>query len=485
MAISSPGLGSNINVESIVSQLMAVERQPLTALAKKEASFQSKLSAFGVVKGALSAFQTAAKAIATTDKLTPTKASVSDAAILTAASSSNAVPGTYNVEVQSLAQSQKLMTSTGYNSTSDVVGTGKITISFGTYKPTVPPVTDPPTPPGIEFVVNADKAGGTITIDDTNKTLSGVRDAINKANLGVTATILNDGTKNYLSFTSTETGARNALKISVDDPSLNALAYDATGTGSSMAEKIAAKDAVILVDTVKVTKPTNTITDAIQGVTLNLGKEAVGTTVKVNLTRDTASMQSSIEAFVKAYNDVSKTLKDYTAYNADTSKAAVLLGDSTMRSIQSQIRNVLTTPIAGAPATMNTLAAVGIEFQKDGTLSVDSAKLSKALADPTKDVAKLFTSTSSGQGFGYKMDVLMGRILSPVGILNEKTKSINESISDIGEQRTKLNSRMDTIENRYYKQFSALDVALSNMTKTSTYLTQQLSAMASSLNSSS
>lgn len=481
MAISSPGLGSNLNVESIVSQLMAVERQPLTALAKKEASFQSKLSAFGVVKGTLSAFQTAAKAIATTEKLTPTKANVSDATILTAATGSNAVPGTYNVEVQSLAQSQKLMTSTGFNSTSDVVGTGKITISFGTYQ-----ATEPPDPAGTEFVANAAKAGGTITIDDTNKTLSGVRDAINKANLGVTATIMNDGTKNYLSFTSTETGARNALKISVDDPSLNALTYDATGVGTSnMAEKVTAKDAVILVDTVKVTKPTNTITDAIQGVTLNLGKEAVGTSVKVNLTRDTASMQSSIEAFVKAYNDVSKTLKDYTAYNADTSKAAILLGDSTMRSIQSQLRSVLTTPITGAPATMNTLAAVGIEFQKDGTLSVDSAKLSKALADPTKDVTKLFASTSTGQGFGYKTDVLLGRILSPVGILNEKTKSINESIGDIGEQRTKLNSRMDAIENRYYKQFSALDVALSNMTKTSTYLTQQLSAMAKSLNSSS
>ncbi|MGV8893084.1 MAG: flagellar filament capping protein FliD [Burkholderiaceae bacterium] len=470
MALSSAGIGSGLDVKSLVSQLMEVERAPIAALDKKEASYQAKLSTYGTLKGSLAALQTAAKAIATSDTLTPMKANVADASIFSASAGANAVAGTYDVEVISLAQSQKLMTATGYASTETAVGTGDITFNFGTYDTAVPPV----------FAANADKTAKTITIDSSNNTLTGMRDAINAANMGVSASIINDGTSNILTLTSNDTGARNALQITVSDPSLNALAYDpTTGGTTSMAQIASAEDAVIVVDTIRVTKQSNTITDAIQGVTLNLGKEVPGTTTRLTLSRDTSSMKSALESFVKAYNDTNQALKDATAYNATTRVAASLNGDSTIRTIQTQMRQIFGTPVAGAPSGMSMLSDAGISFQKDGTLTIDATKLAAATADPSKDLSKLFATSDSGKGYGYQMDMLIGKILSPVGPLADRTKSFDQSIKDIGTRRDTINTRLVDVEKRYRAQFTALDTLIASMTTTSNFLTQQLASLPS------
>ena len=480
-SLSSPGIGSGLDVSALVTQLMAIEKAPVTLLDKKEASFQTKLSTYGTLKSSLAALQTAAKALATPATFSPVTASVADATTLTASATSTAVPGSYAIEVVSLAQPQKLMMSAsgggGYSALESTVGMGTITVNFGTYSTDVPPT----------FTTNPDKlTAKTISIGSDNKSLAGVRDAINAANVGVSASIINDGNGYRLSLTSTDTGARNAMQISVAGDSgtvgdLGQLNYDPSSVvadATKASQNVVAKDAVIKVDNITITKQSNTITDAIDGVTLTLGKTMeAGSTTKLTLARDTANVKTSIEAFVKAYNETNTAMRSATTFDAATGKAAVLTGDSTMRSIQNQLRSLFGTPVAGVPSGMAILSDAGISFQKDGSLAIDATKLAAATADPSKDLSKLFATSDSGKGYGYQMDVLIGKILSPVGILVDRTNSFGKSIKDIGVNRDTLNARLAGVEKRYRAQYTALDTMIAKMTTTSNFLTQQLASL--------
>lgn len=472
--ISSAGIGSGLDVNSLITKLMDLERQPIRALDAKEAKIQAKVSALGLLKSSLATLQTAAKALSTPAQLSPLRASVADSTILGATASSGAVAGSYDIEVQSLAESQKLL-SAGYANTTDAIGTvgKKITFTFGTYSA------------GPTFAINADKPAQSITIDSDNNSLEGLRDAINAANIGVSASIINDGSANgyHLSMTSTATGARNAMQISVDDASLNAFTYDPTGGTSNMTQTVAALDAVIKVDTTTITKQSNTITDAIEGVTLNLtAKSASGVTTRLTLTRDNSSIQTAIQNLVKSYNDTNKALADATAYDATSGKAATLNGDSTVRMIQSQLRSLLSSSIAGAANGSSTLTDIGVNFQRDGSLSIDATTLSAALADPTKDFTALFAYKGTNKGYGLQLDTLIGQINSPVGIIATSSKGLTSSITDISKQRVILQTRLVNVESRYRAQFTALDTIIASMNTTSNYLAQQLTAISAMTN---
>jgi flagellar hook-associated protein 2 len=473
--ISSAGLGSGLDVDDLVSRLMAVERQPLARLDKKEASFQAKLSAFGTLKSALSEFQTAAKALGTPAKLSPLKTSVADAAVLGASAGEGAVAGNYDIEVKSLAQSQKLISNTGYGALTDEVGTGKLSIALGSYDADG------------AFTADAAKSAVELTIDSSNNTLAGVRDAINASNAGVTASVINDGSKSYLALTSKTTGVSSAMQLSVTlpdgadpaaTPSLSALAYNGPAS-TGLRQTVAAADAVIVVDSVRITKPSNTITDAIQGITLNLSKTtAEGVTTKLNLERETAPVKTAIETFVTAYNSLYKSMSESTAFDTATGKAAVLNGDSTVRSIQTQLRGILSSAISGAAPGSATLADIGITSQRDGTLAVDGAKLNAAVNDPNKNLTALFAYSGTNRGYAAQIDATVGRILSPVGTLPNHTKTFTDSIKDVGKQRTAMNERLAAAEQRYRAQFAALDKTIASMASTSSYLTQQLASLA-------
>lgn len=473
--ISSPGVGSNLDVKSIVSQLMQVEQQPLQLLDTKEASYQAKLSAFGSLKSALSTLQTAASKLNLSSTFLGNKASVADASVLSANVTGTAVAGDYNIEVQSLAKAQKLV-STGFASIDTVVGQGTLSISLGNYS-------DAGSPP-VSFTQKSGTTPVSITIDSSNNTLAGIRDAINNAGAGVSASIINDGTSYRLALTSTSTGTANSVKITATESGgagLAQLAYDGSAGGvSNMTQNVAAKDAVIKVDGVTVTKSSNTITDAIQGVTLNLAKETgTGVTTKLTLTRDTDSIASAIQDFVTAYNGVNKQIADATAYDSSTGKGSVLLGDSTARSVQTQLRSALSNIVPGAQSGLSTLSSIGISFQNDGSLSIDSTKLNNVLADPSNDVKKLFVKSDDGTvGYGSRINTLVSNfIFGTDAVLNGRIDSLNSSIKDIDNQRTQENARLSDVEARYYAQFNNLDTLISSMTQTQTYLTQQLAAL--------
>ncbi|HJW54197.1 MAG TPA: flagellar filament capping protein FliD [Burkholderiaceae bacterium] len=397
MGLSSPGIGSNLDVNSIVSQLMSVEQQPLLALAKKESSYQAQLSAVGNLKGALSSFQTAVQSLSDVSKFQVMKVSAADATVASASGSAVAVPGTYALEVSKLAQAQKLA-SAGQASSSTAIGNGTISFDFGTISlgtGSFDAATGKYT--GASFA-SSGSGVKTVTIDDSNNSLSGIRDAINSAKIGVTASIINDGgTSPYrLVLTESTTGKASSMKISVSgDAALGTLMNHDPGAlpaAQAFSETITAQNAEFKVDGISVTKTTNTVTDVIPGVTLNLAKTNSPSTTNITVARDTSSVMGTIGQFVYAFNQINQTLKDLSSYNTTTKQGAILNGDATVRSIQSQIRGVLTAPVTGGASVFTLLSQVGITMQKDGTLALDNTKLQSAMDSNFSDIAGVFAA---------------------------------------------------------------------------------------------
>lgn len=389
---------TNLDVNSIVSQLMTVERQPINKLNVKEAGYQAKLSAYGSIKGALSSFQTSTQSLSSASNFQPLKATPSDATVFSASATSIAVAGTYSLEVTSLAQAQKLV-ATGQTSSADAIGTGASTtvtfdfgtISGGTFNAGTGKYT------GAAFASNGDGTTS-ITIDSGNNSLQGIRDAINTAQMGVTATIINDGsgTPYRLALSSDSNGVSNSMKITVsgDATVSSLLAHDPAGT-QNLAQTVTAQNADFKVNGVTVSKTSNTVSDVIQGVTLTLSK-VTASPATLTVARDTAAVSSSITSFVKAYNDLAATLKNVSAYDAASQKGAILQGDSTVRSLQSQLRSMLSTPVVGTSGELTTLSDVGVTFQKDGTLKLDQTKLDSVMASNFSDIASLFAAVGKG-----------------------------------------------------------------------------------------
>ena len=395
MGLSSAGIGSNLDVEGIVAKLMSVERQPLTKLAKKEASYQAKLSGFGTLKGAFSQFQTAVHDLSDISKFQGVRASAADATIATASATPAAPPGAYALKVTQLAQAQKLV-ATGTASAIAPVGKGVISFDFGTVAGgTYDPIAGKYT--GAAFT-SAGSGIKTVTIDATNNSLAGIRDAINKAAVGVTATIVNDGgaSPNRLTLTSAKTGQAASMKISVADTApdtgLSALLNHDPAAGQALSQTATAQNANFSVDGIAVSKAINAISDVINGVTLNLLKADPLTTTVVTVARDTASVTTAVNNFVKAYNDISQNLTDAAAYNPVTKQAAILNGEASVRAMQSQVRAVLAAPVAGGASAFSRLSDIGVTLQKNGLLAVDSTKLSNATSSNFSDLAGLFAA---------------------------------------------------------------------------------------------
>lgn len=402
MGLSSAGIGSNLPIDSIISQLMTVEQKPLTVLDSKVSSYQSKLSAIGTLKSAMATFQSAAKGLADISKFQAVSAKVGDAAVASASAGSRAAVGNYSLEVTQLAQAQKLVAA-GRASATEPVGAGTITIETGTIS-------------GGSFDAASGKytgakfdAGGTaakqIKIDPNNNSLTGIRDAINKAGAGVTASIVNDGgaTPYRLVLTETATGKASSMKISVDgdDALKNLLGHDPAGV-QGMRETVSAKNAEFTLDGIAVSSATNSPADVLEGVTLTLAKTNAGNPTTVSVVRDTETVTASVGKFVSAYNAISKTLDDLTSYNAATKKGAVLNGDSTVRNMRTELRAMLAAPIANGGA-FSTLSEIGVTV-KAGVMAVDDAKLKKAIENSPADIASLFAANGkpSDSLVGYK-----------------------------------------------------------------------------------
>lgn len=430
MALTANGLGSGLDINGLVGQLMSLERRPLAGLATKEASYQTKLSAFGQLKNVLSALQTAANALKDAAKFSATKATVSADAGFTASATTSAAKGSYSVVVNNLAAAQRVATDKNISFTP---GSGQLSVTIG---------------------------ASTKTLDFSGGTVEQLRDAINGGDLGITASVIDNGTAKQLVLTGKNTGTASAFSV--------------TGLGieTGLYQIQPAENATLTVDGISITRASNTIDNVIEGVTLTLTKETA-TAGTVTVAEDTTGARSAIEGFVKAYNDANKAIKDLTAFNAETRKASTLTGDSTARSIQTDLRNIVGDSIAGLPG-VSRLSDIGVSFKADGTLTIDSAKLDAALKDPAKKVGSYFAGVADTTGFAEAISSKVENYIRSDGLLAGRTDGINASIKALEKQREALNTRLEKFEARYRAQFTALDSMVANLTQTSNFLTQQL-----------
>jgi len=397
--ITSTGLGSGLDVNGIVTKLVAAERTPASnRLDQQEATLQAKISALGTIKGALSDFRSAVDALQNASSFSTLQASSSDSTVVTASATSNSDVANYQLTVKQLAQSHGLA-SKAYTSATDAVGTGTITIKFGTtaYAPG-----NPTAPSG--FTQNADKGALTLTVDSSNNTLTGLRDAINKANAGVKASIINDGTGFRLVLNSADSGAKNGMEITVSDAGntgLSAFAFNATS--AQMTQTVAAQDAIVNINGLDVTSATNTVSSALNGVTLNLLKAQPGTAVGLNVTQNNGDITKAIQGMVDKFNAMVDTVAKVASYDAKTKTAGALSGDFTVRGAMSQIRALISQPVSGLTGSIRSLIDIGIKTQADGKLALDMDKLNKVLASNKDDVIALFAPVGlpSDSGVSY------------------------------------------------------------------------------------
>lgn len=473
--ISSPGIGSGLNVASLVSSLMATEQGPMNTILKQEATDQAKISAYGTLKSALGDLQTAASTLNQSSTFTSVAANVADSSYFTAAPTSGAVAGDYNIQVKALAASQKLV-SPAFADPTTVVGAGTLTIDIGKYDTST-------TPPG--FTAKSGSKPVTITISPDNNTLAGIRDAINGANAGISASIVNDGTGNRLSITTKDSGTANEVRIGVSTSDgsttgLSALAYDASSS-SGLTQNVAAADAHLVVDGLDVYKSSNTITDAVQGITLTLLKTTPsdGTPNKLSLVPDTDKIRTAIDSFVTAYNAVHSQITTLTAYDASTNTASLLTGDATTNGIDAKLRSMVTSTVNTGIPGLTSLTDLGVGFQPDGTLKVDTTKRDTILNDPTIDVKKLFVKTSATMvGVASIMNTgVSNMIFGNDATINQQLDNLNADVKQQEQRKTDETARLQQVQARYTAQYSALDTLIASMNQTQSYLTQQLASI--------
>ncbi|HUL82004.1 MAG TPA: flagellar filament capping protein FliD [Gammaproteobacteria bacterium] len=452
--LTSNGVGSGLDIQGLVQKLVAAEGAPKSArLDSAEADAQAKLSALGSLRSALSSFQDAVEKLKSVDAFSTRQVVASSKDFFTATAGTSALPATYAVEVEKLAQAQKLQSQPVASATA--VGTGTLTITSG----------------GENFDID---------IDSTNNTIAGIAKAINASPAGqdVIATVITGtGGTATLTLTARTTGAANAITVtqSGGDGGLAALQYPPSG-GIGLAQVTQASDALAKIEGVEVTSPTNTISDAIDGVSITLLEQNdPGDTSTFAVQTDETAAKSLINAFVKAYNGVVDAVKSVASYDANAKQAGPLFGDAGVVNITDQLRRTLSSVVPGVDSSLNMLAKVGVTADVDGHLSVDATKLDTAFNTSFEDVGKLFADPQAG--LAAKLDTMLTPYLQTGGVFDSRNDSLKASIADIDDQRTQLNNRLAELQDRYTKQFNALDTLLSQLQSTSNFLTQQLASL--------
>jgi len=438
MGISSAGIGSGLDVASIVNQLVAAERAPTEArIDRTERQVNGQISALGTLRSAFDSLRSAVEKLSADDTALARKVQLPEEPNFSASAGPGAAVGDYQVEVLALATAHK--TSTGAYAASDTaVGTGTLTITSG-------------------------EASFEIEIDSGNNTLAGIRDAINKATdgKGVTATIINADDGAHLVFTATETGIANELSISASggDGGLAAMT-----NATAMTELAAANDALVKVNGFERSSASNSIDDMLEGVTLTLTRAAPGTTQDFSVSSDASPLRGAAKGLVSAYNAALDAIAKTTKYDPTSNIAAALNGDAMVRGISRDFRDQVSS------ATTD-LKALGITSDKDGKLTLDEAAFDKAIAENPAPATRLF----SGEGsLTSGLEASLAKLLDDDGTLDDRSAGLEARTDGIEDQRVALDRRMAQVEERYRAQFTALDVLVSKMTSTSNFLAQQL-----------
>jgi flagellar hook-associated protein 2 len=479
--LSSPGIGSGLDVNAIVSQLVALERRPIQNLQVKAATLQTKLSGVGQLQGALAGLQDAAKKLATAGTYEAMNVTSSDSASVTAALSSGSSPsiGTFSLGVTSLAAGQTVVSGAGlFSASTQTVGSGTLTLSLGQWLP------------GNVFAPKSGSTPSTVTIAASDS-LSAIRDKINAVNAGVTASLVTDANGVRLSLQSTATGAVNGFRLTVaDDDTINTdgsglsrLAYDPENAAAQMSITVSAADAVATVNGIEVKSASNVFTDALQGMTFTAKKV---TTSNVNLVvgKNTESVRQAVNGFVSAYNTLSKFLSDQTKYDPATKQAGLFQGNGAVVGILNQLKSK-TIESTTSSATFNTLSSMGIEVQRDGTLQVATAKLDKALnsLDEMKTAMTASSLAPGAAGLGKRFQSMADSLLAATGgSVPNMTKSLQSQLASNQKDQSRYEGRVAAVEKRLRAEYSSLDSTIAKFNSLNSYVSQQISMLQKSSN---
>ena len=444
--LTSMGVGSGIDVDGLVTSLVNAKKAPQqNQISNQAASANTQLSALGQTSAALSALQSAMASLTDGSAFTARTVGSSDTTVFAASSSGNPVSGSYNVVVDHLATSLKA-SSPAFATASTAAGTGTMTLTV-------------------------DGQSMSLTFDASNNSLAGIRDAINKAsdNPGIAATIVTGTDGAHLVLSGTRTGAANGFSItsSGGDGGLAAFNYDVgAASGNGLSVITAAQDAAFSIDGLPASSAGNTVSSAIDGVTLNLVKAGSST---LNVTNDGSKATSALNNLVNTYNSFVGIYQNLTKYDATSETAGAMIGDATLNAISSTLSRIV-----GGTANGSTLSAIGISLQVDGTLKVDSAKLADALSDGGKKVGNLFAGSD---GFAARLNGQLEQWVGSNGTLASRTGSLAQQLKDLKTQQSALDTRMASLTARYQAQFTALDTLMSKLNSTSSYLQQQFDAL--------
>ncbi|RJR15178.1 MAG: hypothetical protein C4581_12710 [Nitrospiraceae bacterium] len=446
------GLSTGIDYNDLISKLMEVKRQPVKILENKITSYNDKMSSYSELSTKLSSLKSAADKLKYSYSFYVNTASVSDESVLGATASGTAKVGNYSIAVTTLASEEKeAHNGTGLTASSDILNNSGSDKTFQyTYAGTQRSLT---------------VASGT--------SLDGLKNLINNdsSNPGVTATVVNDGTNYRLIISGNETGSTKNITIDAGT-TLDGTGSTVDFTAATFTQNKTAANAAFSVDGLSVSRSTNSVSDVITGLTINLKKASTPTpaTATVTVAADNESIKEQINDFVSAYNDVMSFLKTNTAYDTATGESGILSGEGTARNIQNRIRDIATTSVPGLSGSISMLAEIGITTDyKTGNLSVNSSTLDTKLGSNLDDIADLFKNTS--KGIATQIYKYIGELTSTVdGAITLRKDGLSDIIKSISNTIRNMEFRLDKAENDMVRQFTALEKLVGNYNSIGNYL---------------
>ena len=463
--ISSPGLGSGLDVQSIVTQLVAIEKAPIATLQKQATAFQTRLSAYGTIKSQVAALGDAAKKLSTPAGWNAVSAKSSNPSAIGVTAAPGAPATSITMEVQQLAKAQSTASSAVAANTA--MGTGTMTIELGRWS-------------GSTFTAGA-KAPTSVTIEAGKDSLADIAAKINDADGGISATVLKDASGERLLLRSKDTGEVNGFRISVadddgndtDGAGLSQLAFDA-GNTNGMAQTQAGQNALAKVNGLSISTASNKLTDTLPGMTIELS-QVTSAPVDLVVQADADSTKANVQAFVDAYNTLINNLASATRYDAGSKKAGTLQGDSTAVGLQGALRSMMRSSTASSPFTQ--LSEIGVEMQTGGTLSINSTKFGKALGD-LPGLRALFTQSTgvdATEGFGLKVKKFAEGLNATEGLMSNKAAGIQRQIDRNSTEQERITTRASRVETRLLAQYNAMDASVGKLNSLNTFITQQIS----------
>ena len=463
-SISSLGAGTSLDLNTLYDNLQTAEQTKLTPITTQQSSYKAKLTAWGVVQTALTKLQTASDALKNTSAIAQSKVSSTNTAF-SASLASSAAAGSYSVEVTQLAAAQSLLSPKVNSKDTDL---GDSSMSSRTITITQPGQKNPLT----------------VTLASDKTSLADVCDAINAKQGSVSASIIKaDDNSYYLSLTSRDSGTSNEMTITTDDAELaKYISYDPGNATNVMSEQVPAADAKVNINGIEIIRSSNTITDAPEGVTLNLIKTNKGSPETLSVVKDNQPMTDAIQAFVDAYNSLQTTISNQTKYTkvdqgstSQNSSNGDLLGDGTLRNIQTRLRSMVSA--SQGSGSLATLSQLGITQDITGKLTVDSTKLNKALNEKSADVVAFLSGDGKTTGFATQTSSLLKDMLGTDGSVQNATAGINKTLKKLSDEYDRVNAQITATMARYKTQFTSLRELVSKRDQRGSYGREKVNGM--------